>query len=171
MDRELPPRESPLWQDWLVFLRSYKVVIEKINQDLAERGLLPLIEYSVLFWLRHADGHRLRQVDLARGVLVSKSRVTRLMNGLVENGYVRRQKDLVDKRVTYAVLTDKGLQALEEATPTFTEAFYRYFVAYLGEARHGDLARLLFSMATQDEDDEFIERYMRQTFELANQPT
>src|SRR4051812_19632036 len=115
MAENLPARDSALWSDWVVFLRSYKVVIERISQDLAEKQLPTLIEYSVLFWLSSAEDHRVRLVDLSKGVLVSKSRVTRLMNSLVEQGYVRREQAFADKRVTYAILTEKGADILREA--------------------------------------------------------
>jgi DNA-binding MarR family transcriptional regulator len=148
MGENLPPRDSALWADWVYFLRAYKVVIERVSQDLAEHGQPTLIEYSVLWWLRGAEDHRLRLVDLSKGVLVSKSRVTRLMNSLVEEGYVRREQDLSDKRVTYAVLTDKGREILEEATPAFTVAFNRYFASQLA-GHYGELSAILGPMATQ----------------------
>ncbi len=148
MSEGLPPRDSNLWSDWVIFLRAYKVVIERISQDLAEKKLPSLIEYSVLFWLHNAEEHRLRLVDLSKGVLVSKSRVTRLMNHLVEEGYVRREQAYADKRVTYAVLTEQGAAVLEEATPTFIIAFNRYFASQL-DGHYGELARLMLPMATQ----------------------
>lgn len=148
MNEGLPPRDSDLWSDWVYFLRAYKVVVERISQELAEKKLPSLIEYSVLFWLNNADEQRLRLVDLSKGVLVSKSRVTRLMNSLVEQGYVRREQAFADKRVTYAVLTEKGAAALEEATPTFIIAFNRFFASQLG-GQYGELTRLLGPMATQ----------------------
>ena len=72
MAEGLPPRDSDIWLDWVHFLRAYKVVIERVSQDLSEKQLPTLIEYSVLFWLNNADGNRLRLVDLSKGVLVSK---------------------------------------------------------------------------------------------------
>ena len=150
MAEGLPPRQSDIWLDWVHFLRAYKVVIERVSQDLAEKRLPTLIEYSVLFWLSNADNNRLRLVDLSKGVLVSKSRVTRLMQHMVDEGWVRREQAFADKRVTYAVLTEKGLDALDEATPAFTLAFNRYFAAQL-TGRFGDLAKLLRPMATQVE--------------------
>jgi DNA-binding MarR family transcriptional regulator len=146
-----PPLDSALWKDWIAFLRAYKNVIEQISQDLSEQGMPTLVEYSVLFGLRHAPEHRLRQVDLSRGVLVSKSRVTRLMNSLVDQGYVNREKTHADKRVTYAVLTQKGLDVFHKATPTFARAFDRYFGSLLAVDDQGELTRLLRPMATQIE--------------------
>lgn len=148
MAEGLPPRDSAIWSDWVHFLRAYKVVTERVAQDLAEKKLPTLIEYSVLYWLVHAPDGRVRLVDLSKGVLVSKSRVTRLMNSLVEQGYVRREQAYADKRVTYAILTDEGRKAFAEATPAFTIAFNRYF-ASLVAGHEGDITRILEPLATQ----------------------
>lgn len=151
MAETLPPRESAIWHDWVVFLRAFKAVTERVSQDMAEDHLPTLVEYSVLFWLNNAEHHRLRQVDLSRGVLVSKSRVTRLMHSLVEQGYVRREKTHSDKRVTYAILTEKGVEAFEKATPVFANAFWRYFAAHIPEEHQGEIGRLLLPLAEQIE--------------------
>jgi DNA-binding MarR family transcriptional regulator len=134
--------------DWTHFLRAYKVVIERISQDLSGTKLPTLIEYSVLFGLNHADGHRSRLVDLSKGVLVSKSRVTRLVQHMVDRGWVRREESAADKRVTYAVLTDVGMKAFEDTTPAFAEAFDRYFAQQLA-GHAGELTKVLRRMATQ----------------------
>jgi hypothetical protein len=52
--------------------------------------------------------------------------------------------------VTYAILTDRGRKALDEATPQFTLAFNRYFASQL-TGHFGELWRLLEPMATQIE--------------------
>ena len=145
----MPPLNGALWSDWVMFLRAYKSVVEQVSQDLAEEGMPTLVEYSVLFGLRHAPDYRLRQVDLSRGVLVSKSRVTRLMNSLVDQGYVSREKTHSDKRVTYAVLTKKGLDVFERATPTFGNAFDRYFGSLIALDDQGEISRLLRPLAAQ----------------------
>lgn len=151
MSETLPSRDSALWHDWVVFLRAYKAVNERINQDLTDNGFPTLVEYSVLWWLAQADNHRLRQVELSRGVLVSKSRVTRLMHSLVEHGWVRREKTHSDKRVTYAIMTEKGKEVFDAATPVFGAAFSQYFSRHIASSEQGLLARLLLPMAEQIE--------------------
>ena len=151
MGEILPPRESRLWADWVIFLRAYKAVTERISQEMADNNLPTLVEYSVLYWLVNAEHHRLRQVDLSRGVLVSKSRVTRLMHSLVDQGFVRREKTHADKRVTYAILTDRGQAAYDNATPVFSAAFSQFFANHIAPPDHGEVARILLPMAEQTE--------------------
>jgi DNA-binding MarR family transcriptional regulator len=148
---ELPAVETPIWQDWYVFLRAYKAAIDNIAQDLADAGMPSLVEYSVLWWLNRHEPHRLRQVDLSKGVLVSKSRVTRLMNDMVEKGYVRREKTSSDKRVTFAVMTEGGKDAYMRATPVFAQSFEKYFASQIAPKDRGEIARILTAMAAQHE--------------------
>jgi len=147
---ELPSRESPIWQDWTAFLRAYKETIDKISQDLADAGMPTLVEYSVLYWLNYSEQHQMRQVDLSKGVLVSKSRVTRLMNDLVQKGYVRRDKSSPDKRVTYAIMTEGGREAFLRATPVFAGSFQKHFGSRIKKSDQGGLARILGTMLCSD---------------------
>jgi DNA-binding MarR family transcriptional regulator len=148
MAEGLPPRDSDLWLDWTHFLRAYKVVLERISNDLSDTKLPTLIEYSVLYGLFHADGNRSRLVDLSKNVLVSKSRVTRLVQHMVDRGWVRREESAADKRVTFAVLTEGGREAFEATTPAFIDGFQRYFADQL-KGNEGQLTRVLRRMATQ----------------------
>ncbi len=115
---------------------------------MAEAKVPTLVEYSVLFWLIRADENKLRQVDLSTGVLVSKSRVTRLMNDMVDKGYVRREKATDDKRVTFAVLTATGRAEFERASPIFADAFESHFASYIPGSDRSELTRILAPLAS-----------------------
>jgi DNA-binding MarR family transcriptional regulator len=139
----LPNRTSPVWQAWLSFLRAYKTTTESVSQDLIDAGYPSLVEYSVLYWLHGAEKQRVRQVDLAKGVMISKGRVTRVLDALVKDGLVRRVPSQVDKRVTYAVLTPKGRRLFEKVTPTFVDSFNRNFARKIEDARYDEFRELL----------------------------
>ena len=82
----------------------------------AEHGL-PVSSYEVLMFLADAPGRRLRMAEIADRVLLSRSGLTRLVDRLVELGYVTRCAVEGDGRGTYAELTDAGLDKLEAGTP------------------------------------------------------
>ncbi|MDY0288309.1 MAG: MarR family transcriptional regulator [Sphaerochaeta sp.] len=54
------------------------------------------------------------QEELARRLHVDKANVTRAIRGLVEQGYVTRQRSEVDKRTLLITLTEKGEQVRTE---------------------------------------------------------
>jgi DNA-binding MarR family transcriptional regulator len=60
----------------------------------------------------------LRRVDLAERLMLTPSGVTRLLDGLERDGWVRKGNCESDARVTYAVLTDEGRERLESAGRT-----------------------------------------------------
>jgi len=74
-------------------------------------------QYTVLRNLRFVDGHRLTQSEIGRRLNVTSSNVTRLIDGLEEDGLVRRSADHADRRVTYVELTKDGEILAERIVP------------------------------------------------------
>jgi MarR family transcriptional regulator, 2-MHQ and catechol-resistance regulon repressor len=68
----------------------------------------------------------MRQCDLAEKVLVSASNLTTVIDNLERDGFVQRQRDPADRRVSITALTPEG-----EARVT---AFFPTHVARLAEA-------------------------------------
>jgi DNA-binding MarR family transcriptional regulator len=95
-------------------------------QLVADHGLT-INQYEALLHLRHAEGRRMRRVDLAERLVLTASGVTRLLDGLEQAGYVDRDACASDRRVTYAVLTDSGLEKLRTASTSHVADIRTYF--------------------------------------------
>jgi DNA-binding MarR family transcriptional regulator len=67
--------------------------------------------------------------DLAGAVLISRSGLTRLVDRLVAEGLVRRERAENDARGTFAVITDEGYARLRAATPTHLRGVASYVVS------------------------------------------
>lgn len=52
---------------------------------------------------------KMKSLDLANELKVSTARIAVIINSLEKDDLVKREKDLIDKRITYVTLTDKGL--------------------------------------------------------------
>lgn len=100
-------------------LRAHARAIATVGQALKSADVLSLEAYDVLVSLAQAPENRLRLADLANDVLLSKSGLTRSVDRLEEAGLLRREGCPEDGRVSYAVLTRKGLSALEKAWPVY----------------------------------------------------
>ena len=74
-------------------------------------------QYTVLRNLRFVEGHRMTQSEIGRRMNVTSSNVTRLIDGLEEDGLVRRTADHSDRRVTYVELTQEGQRLAELIVP------------------------------------------------------
>ena len=119
---------------WRAFINAHASVIDRIERKLATERQLPLTSYDVLVALAEADDHRLRMNDLANKVVVlSRSGVTRLVDRLEEEGLLRRERTARDRRGAYAVLTDKGRDALDRARPVYAQGIVENFAQFLSD--------------------------------------
>jgi long-chain acyl-CoA synthetase len=85
---------------------------------------MSLIQYRLLHYLRRG---RSIQSDLAFQLAVTKQSVTRLVDGLVEKGYITRRVDQGDRRRVLHAITRKGERALDRAD----ELLERYLMSVL----------------------------------------
>ena len=118
MSTQVLRRTTPEITTWVALLRVHATTTRRFNAQLVAEHGLTLNDYEVLLHLARADDRRLRRVDLAERVLLTPSGITRLLEGLERAGYVERAACASDARVTYAQLTDAGLEKLHEASET-----------------------------------------------------
>jgi DNA-binding MarR family transcriptional regulator len=119
---------------WMGFLRFHARVMRELDDELQRAHGMPLTTFDVLINLERAPDQRLRMRDLADAIVLSRSGLTRLVDRLVRQGYVRRERCGEDARGAFAVLTDEGRAALEEVLPTHLAGVRRRFHESLDEA-------------------------------------
>ena len=128
---------------WVRFLRAHSAVTRELSARLEASHGLTLSDFDVLVQLFHAEGHRLRRVDLSRQVLLTASGITRLLDGLERAGWVEKARCESDQRVTYAVLTEAGLQKISEARDAHHRDVHELFGAKFDEDELTALDELL----------------------------
>ncbi len=126
------PPASALTEPELAAWRGLLQVHARVTQQLdaqmhAEHGL-SVSAYEVLMFLSDAPQHRMRMSDIADRVLLSRSGCTRLVDRLVELGYVVRQADCSDGRGLYAELTAAGVAKARAARATHLAGVRHYFL-------------------------------------------
>jgi DNA-binding MarR family transcriptional regulator len=114
-----------------------------LNAQLVGDHGLTINDYEVMLLLARAPERRLRRVDLAESVLLTASGITRLLDGLERAGYVNKARCETDARVTYAVLTDEGLEKLREAGESHIAGVRELFETRFTEEELQTLASLL----------------------------
>ncbi len=122
---------------WRTFITAHARVIDRINRDLTAADRIPLHWYDVLIELYEEPAQKLRLSELAQRVVLSKSGLTRLVDRLAQEGYLRREPTPGDRRGAFAAITDKGKKAMKRAWPIYARGIARYFGRHLsdGEAR------------------------------------
>ena len=128
---------------WVRLLRGHATATRALSAQLVAAHGLTINDYEALLHLSRAEAHRMRRVDLADGLLLTASGVTRLLDGLERAGFVAKAACDTDARVTYAVLTDAGREKLEEASASHIVAVRRLFEERYSEEELETLARLL----------------------------
>jgi DNA-binding MarR family transcriptional regulator len=127
---------------WRAVLLVEDRVVRAIERDLAAAGLIPLTWYDVLLELRSApDG--LRMQDLGARVVLSRTRVSRLVGELEDEGLVARRPDREDGRATLATITPTGEDAFRRAAPVYLAGIERHFNRHLSLAQRRSIASAL----------------------------
>lgn len=126
---------------WRRFLEAHALVVGALEAELDDARGLPLAWYDVLLSLQETPDRRLRMQDLARRVLFSRSGLTRLVDRMVDAGYVTREPCEDDRRGTYAVLTPAGATCLRAASGVHLRGVRDHFSRHLDDADIAALAR------------------------------
>ena len=116
--------------------------MKALDAELLAGHDLPLTSYEVLINLQAAPGKRRRMAELADGVLLSRSGMTRLVDRLEREGLLVRDACVSDGRGTFAVLTDKGEALLAEARRTHLDGVRERFLKHFERDELTQLATL-----------------------------
>jgi DNA-binding MarR family transcriptional regulator len=151
-----PSRSTPVAvpEAWKRFLRAHSALTRQMDADLIASHGLTLSDYEVLLRLSQAPDQRMRRVDLAEGVLLTQSGITRLLAGLEKAGWVERASCASDGRVVYAQLTDTGRAKFRAAGRTHLEGIQALFATHFSGAELEALADLLGRLPLRADDVE-----------------
>ena len=130
-------------ESWVSFLRAHAAITRELSAQLQREHGLTLNDYEVLLHLAHAEGERLRRVDLAERIVLTASGITRLLEGLEQSGFVAKEHCASDARVSYAKLTDAGREKLRAAGVTHLRDIDDLFVGRYSGSELTTLAELL----------------------------
>lgn len=128
---------------WRGYLKSHAAILRVLDAELvAEQGLTTR-DYEVLLYLSQADERRLPMSALAERTMLTRSGITRLVDGLVGSGLVQRLSCPADARVSYAQLTQMGYEKLRDASLSHVAGVRRQFVERFSDHELETLAELL----------------------------
>src|SRR5579862_653801 len=81
---------DPRLDTWRAFLTAHALLTRRLDEDLRAEEGLTLGEYSALLQVAEAPGRALRMNQLATGIFLSRSGVTRLIDRLEADGLIQR---------------------------------------------------------------------------------
>lgn len=144
MDTVATPRlDGPALEAWRSFLQCHASIVRELDGELiAEHGMTSR-DYEVLLYLAQAPERRLPMSALSERTMLTRSGITRLIDGLVACGLIERVSCAKDARVSYAALTDAGYEKLRAAGRTHVAGIERLFLAHFSPDEVEILATLL----------------------------
>jgi DNA-binding MarR family transcriptional regulator len=137
---------------WAALLRVHAAVVPRLERELAAVGM-PLSWYDVLLELNAAPDRRLRMTELGARAVLSRERVSRVVDELERAGLVRRERNPDDGRSLLAVVTDTGRERLRAAAPTYLDGIERFFGVHLRAAEARTVAAALSRVLAAHEVD------------------
>jgi DNA-binding MarR family transcriptional regulator len=125
-----PPYPPLAGAAWRTFIDCAFAVIDVLDEELKAACGLSLGWYGVLIHLEDTpEGLRMR--DIAERVLHSKSGLTRIVDRMIEEGLVRRERPEHDRRVVLVFLTDKGREVIGPARAAHRDGILRHVVSHM----------------------------------------
>ncbi len=128
---------------WRGYLQSHASIVRELDASLiAEHGMTTR-DYEVLLYLAQDPERRLPMSALAERTMLTRSGITRLVDGLVGSGMVQRMSCPNDARVSYAQLTETGYEKLRQAGCTHVGSIRRLFCEHFTPEELEQLAEFL----------------------------
>lgn len=139
---------------WAGLLRTHAALVPVLSRLVEREAGMPLSWYDVLLELYSASEDGLRLQQLGERVVLSRSRVSRIVDDLVAADLVAREPAADDRRSTYAVLTPAGRAAFRRAAPIYLDAIDTHFTAHLSKSQLRAIATGLHRVADRHDRGE-----------------
>ncbi|NLN50698.1 MAG: MarR family transcriptional regulator [Acholeplasmataceae bacterium] len=123
--------------------------LERLLFNLRKMGIYKHKKYSLsnaditlLFSVWFGPENGIKPSSIAERLDVTLPAITHKMNTLVEQGYLTRRDSKTDQRVSYVLLTEKGLSYVESIKDDYYQRMLK-LVKHLGERDTAVLFRIL----------------------------
>jgi DNA-binding MarR family transcriptional regulator len=136
-------------QAWSALLQVQATVLPRLARELQASGGLPLSWYDVLHELAAAPDGRLTMSELGERVVLSRTRVSRIVDELADAGLARRETNTRDARSAFATLTEAGQTRYRAAVPVYLAGIEREFAAHLTSTELDVLAKALRKVVSE----------------------
>ncbi|GLC30286.1 MarR family winged helix-turn-helix transcriptional regulator [Clostridium omnivorum] len=103
-------------------------VFDYIECELKRRGIEGLVvSHGNILDILYDNNGKLTMKEISKGINRSKSTVTQLVDKLLKDGYVTKESNPEDKRFSYIVLTEKGLNIKKDFREISDDVIREFF--------------------------------------------
>ena len=108
------PAADPHLDAWRAVVTSHAAVTERVQKAFAAADLPPLSWFELLWAVKRSPTGSPRMGELAEWLTLSRGGITKLVDRLVQGGYIERVSCAADRRSFQAELTPAGEELLDE---------------------------------------------------------
>ena len=124
-------------------MRAHTVLRRELEAEVLSPRGLTINDFEALLHLSKSFELRLRRVDLVELLMLTPSGVTRLLDGLQEAGLVENLQCEDDARVTWARLTQDGIETVQCVGASHAKRLQSLFGEALSQDEVAQLSELL----------------------------
>lgn len=151
MTKWLTQQQQEHWRAWLA---ASMLLRDQLSKELHEEHGITSADYEILVALSESPDRQLRMRELADSTLVSRSRLSHQIDRMEKAGLVERQPCPDDRRGSFAVLTERGWQAIVTAAPDHVASVRRHMVDLLSPSEFAALGSASQKIADALLDDQ-----------------
>ncbi|EME54651.1 MarR family winged helix-turn-helix transcriptional regulator [Amycolatopsis decaplanina] len=141
------PNDDEVVTWWGLVIEGYLATQNKLMGEIAERFGLAPASFDILLRLVRSPEHRMPMTRLAVEAALSSGGFTKVADRLVAADLICRVPSPDDRRVTFAALTDHGLDVAQKAREACAEILRRIVLTPLGDDASG-LAEAMRTLRT-----------------------
>lgn len=141
---------------WAAILQAHAALVPLLDKQLQAEVELPLTWYDVLLELSAAPDGRLRMSDLSDRVVLSRTRVSRLVDELAAAGLLTKEQNPADRRSAHAVLSPLGAARQQAAAPAYLRGIKQRFAGSLSDDELRTIALALRKAVTAHSEAEKV---------------
>ncbi|GAA0452516.1 MarR family transcriptional regulator [Alkalibacillus silvisoli] len=116
-------KQDPSLKLFVVLSKASRALGDLAQLDMTRYGLNPT-EFALLELLYHRGKQPLQKIG--ERILLTSGSITYVVNNLEEKGLLKRIPSSNDRRVTYAEITEKGRELLNDIFPKHWEEIERF---------------------------------------------
>lgn len=145
-------QQLALLEQWNALQSAFRRLTDQVLGDVeTETGLAPS-SFQVLWFLLTTPGYSAPMNQLTNTLSFTTAGTTNLADRLARAGLLERRPAPGDRRVTLAVLTDRGRQTATTAARTLADMLQERVIVPLGPDALGQLADTVGSLAPDPRD-------------------
>lgn len=107
-------KEDPSLKLFVVLSKAYRSVSDQVANDIRKKGL-NTTDFGVLELLYHQGDQPLQKIG--DKILLASGSITYVVDKLEKKEFIQRVPSASDRRITYAAITEKGEELLNEIFP------------------------------------------------------